>query len=99
MNINIITYTFFNSIQLLLNLLCFGFDSANCYNEEPVSLQYAAIALQTPRHWCNIAPITFQIYVLCMDKKRVFNCEFAQPNGICTAGQRSGFSWPVLDVL
>ena len=38
MNINIITYTFFNSIQLLLNLLCFGFDSANCYNKEPVSL-------------------------------------------------------------
>ena len=64
MYINIITYTIFNSIQLLLNLLCFYLDSANCYNKERVSLQYAAIVQQIRCYWYNIAPITFQIYVL-----------------------------------
>ena len=44
MTTNIITYTLFNSIQLHLNLLCFGLDSADCYNKERVSIQYAAIA-------------------------------------------------------
>ena len=40
----------FNSIQLVLNLVCFGLDCANCYNKERVSLQHAATAQQT-RSW------------------------------------------------
>ena len=52
-----------------MNLLCFGLDSANCYNKDRVSLQYAALAQKISRYWYNIAPISFQIYVL---YRRVF---------------------------
>ena len=56
MNVNIITHTLYNSIQLLLNLLCFGLDSANCYNKECVSLQYAAIAIANTRLLVQYCP-------------------------------------------
>ena len=86
------------SIQLLLNLLCSGLDSANCYNKERVSLQYAVTAQQTSRYWDNIAPITFRIYVLYGQETCTYTI-FNWPKGICTASQRSVFCWPVHDVL
>ena len=53
---------------------------------------------QTRRYWYNIDPITIQIYVLYGQETSIYTI-FNRPKGICTAGQRSGFCWPVHDVL
>ena len=67
-------------------------------NKERVSLQYAATAKQTRRYLYNITPIAYQIYVMYGHEVCIYTI-FNRPKGIYTAGQLSGFCWPVHAVL
>ena len=75
MTINIITYTYINFSQLLLNLLCFCLDCANCYNKERVSLQFETTTQPTRRYLYkyNIARIMFQIHVLYQQETCIYS--------------------------
>ena len=53
---------------------------------------------QTRCNWYNIAPITIQIYVVYGQETCIYTI-FNRHKRTCTAGQYSGFYWPVHDVM